>query len=259
MTLAAIDPIAFKLGKIEVRWYGLLIALAIAIGIFFSIKRSKNRGYSEDDVLDFFLYLIPTMIIGARLYYVIFEWQYYVQYPKQIFAMWEGGLAIHGGLIAGIAVSYWYCRKKKIPFLHFADGIIPVVPLGQAIGRWGNFINQEAYGRETDLPWAIEVFDVNKGLIKVHPTFLYESIGNILTVIILLVYEKRYQKNDGELLFLYFISYSSYRFLIEGLRTDSLMLGSLRVAQIVSIVLMIIGISGILVLRSQKPNRHDDL
>lgn len=257
MNLAAINPMAFKLGRIEVRWYGLLITLAIAIGIFVSIKRSKNRRFSEDDVLDFFLYLIPAMIVGARLYYVLFEWQYYAQHPRQILAMWEGGLALHGGLLAGIAVSYWYCNKKKISFLHFADGIIPVVPLGQAIGRWGNFINQEAYGRETDLPWAIEVFDVQKGLIKVHPTFLYESVGNILTFILLLVYEKRYQKKDGELLFVYFISYSFYRFFIEGLRTDSLMLGRFRVAQIISVLLMTIGILGIIVLRRDLPSRSE--
>ncbi len=256
MNIALISPVAFKLGKIEVRWYGLLIALAIAIGIYISLKRSKNRNYTEDDVLDFFLYLIPAMIIGARLYYVIFEWHYYAQQPSRIFALWEGGLAIHGGLLAGILVCFWYCHKKKISFLHFADGIIPAVPLGQAIGRWGNFINQEAYGRETDLPWAIEVWDANNGLIKVHPTFFYESICNILTVIILLVYEKHYLKRDGELLFLYFICYSSYRFFIEALRTDSLMLGSLRVAQIISVILAFSGLIGLLVIRRNAKSTY---
>ncbi|MEG0075848.1 MAG: prolipoprotein diacylglyceryl transferase [Eubacterium sp.] len=246
------NPVAFSIFNIEVRWYGILIAVALVIGLLIAVKRSEKYGIKSDDILDFFLFLTPSIIIGARLYYVIFEWAYYSKHPGEIMAVWNGGLAIHGGIIAGIIVGLILCKVKKINFLTLADTVIPGLPLGQAIGRWGNYFNQEAYGARTDLPWAITVNDSVMGLVKVHPTFLYESIWNILVFGFILFYEKKFKKVNGELLFLYFALYSVGRFFIEGLRTDSLMFLNLRVAQLISLALVVVGFGGIIVLRKMN-------
>lgn len=246
------NPIAFTAFGLEVRWYGIFIAAALIFGLLLAIKRAPRYHLSADDVLDFFLYMTPAIIIGARLYYVLFSLDYYRNHPQEIFAIWNGGLAIHGGIIAGIMVAIIFCRVRKIDFFVLADTIIPGLPLGQAIGRWGNFFNQEAYGGETSLPWAITVKDPLLGLIQVHPTFLYESIWNLLVFGFLFFYEKKFKVVDGELLFIYLSGYSIGRFFIEGLRTDSLMFFGLRIAQLVSLGSIIIGIIGIVVLRKRK-------
>ncbi|NTW72195.1 MAG: prolipoprotein diacylglyceryl transferase [Eubacteriaceae bacterium] len=233
------DPIAFNFFGIAVRWYGLLISLAMLLGIFFAIKRGSKKGIVSDDILDIVLVTIPSAIIGARLYYVLFQLDYYLMYPGKILRIWEGGLAIHGGLIAAFVAGYIVVRIKKLDFLTLADIFAPCFPLGQAIGRWGNYFNQEAYGTETNLPWAITVLDPVKGLIQVHPTFLYESIWNILVLFIVLAYEKKAKKNEGELIFIYGIFYSVGRFMIEGLRTDSLMFFGLRIAQLISVAILL--------------------
>ncbi len=246
------DPVAFTVFNIEVRWYGVLIALALVLGLFIALKRSERFGIKQDDVLDFFLFLTPAIIVGARLYYVVFEWDYYSAHPSEIIAVWNGGLAIHGGIIAGVIVGIILCKVKKIDFFSLADAVIPGLPLGQAIGRWGNYFNQEAHGVVTDLPWAITVNDPVMGLVKVHPTFLYESIWNLLVLAFILFYEKKFKKQNGELLFLYLILYSVGRFFIEGLRTDSLMFLGLRTAQMISLVLIIIGTIGLFYLRKKS-------
>lgn len=246
------DPIAFSAFGLEVRWYGIFIAIALIVGLLLAIKRAPGYHLKADDVLDFFLYLTPAIIIGARLYYVLFSLDYYRDHPKEIFAIWNGGLAIHGGIIAGIIVAIIFCRVKKIDFFVLADAIIPGLPLGQAIGRWGNFFNQEAYGGQTNLPWAITVNDPVLGLIQVHPTFLYESIWNLFVFGFLFFYEKRFKRVDGELLFVYLSGYSIGRFFIEGLRTDSLMFSGLRIAQVISLLSLVIGILGLVILRKQK-------
>ncbi|WKY49247.1 prolipoprotein diacylglyceryl transferase [Eubacteriaceae bacterium ES3] len=246
------DPIAFTLFGLEIRWYGIFIATALVLALYIAVKRAPKLGLTADHVLDFFLFMIPAIIVGARLYYVIFSFDYYKNHPAEIFAIRNGGLAIHGGIIAGIIVALILCRVKNINFFTLADVVIPGLPLGQAIGRWGNFFNQEAYGGQTDLPWAITVNDPVYGLISVHPTFLYESIWNIGVFGFLLFYEKRFKKKDGELLFVYMIGYSIGRFFIEGLRTDSLMFFGLRIAQIISLVAIIVGLAGIYWLRKQK-------
>lgn len=250
--MQAPDPIAFTLFGLEVRWYGVLIAAALVIALLMALRRSKRYGINPDDILDFFLFLTPAIIIGARAYYVLFEWRYYAVHPDQIFAIWNGGLAIHGGIIAGLIVGAILCRIKKIQFFTLADTVIPGLPLGQAIGRWGNFFNQEAYGVQTNLPWAITVRDSQMGYIKVHPTFLYESIWDLCIFGFLLIYERRWKKNNGELLFLYLMLYSVGRFFIEGLRTDSLMFLGLRTAQIVSLISILIGGLGLWWLRRRK-------
>ncbi|QXM05803.1 prolipoprotein diacylglyceryl transferase [Crassaminicella indica] len=238
------DPIAFRLFGLEIRWYGILIAIGMGLGTILAIKRAKKQGIEEDKVLDLLLFAIPAAIIGARTYYVIFNFK---SYGGDLFSMInirQGGLAIHGGVIGGVLVGYLFCKKNRISFRKMADICAPSIILGQAIGRWGNFINKEAYGRPTDLPWAIVVDGV-----KVHPTFLYESIWNFMVFLFLLWYDKK-KKFDGELFLIYAVLYSTARFFIEGLRIDSLMLGTFRVAQLVSISVILL--AGILIIRGRK-------
>lgn len=251
--MRAPNPIALQIGSLTVRWYGVLIASALVIGLLIATKRADHAGIARDDIYDFFIVMVPSIIVGARLWYVIFQWGYYSRYPGDIIKIWNGGLAIHGGIIAGLIAGALFCKARKLSFLKLADVLIPALPLGQAIGRWGNFFNQEAYGRQTALPWAITVHDPRLGWIHVHPTFLYESIWDLCVFLILLfVVERKIKKTDGELLFSYFILYSIGRFFIEGLRTDSLMFLGLRTAQLVSLVLIAVGVVGLLWLKKRR-------
>ncbi len=231
------DPVAFKVFGFEVRWYGLLIAIAVLIGTILALREAKRKGIKEESIIDMLLFAVPGAIIGARLYYVIFMWDYYSKNPGQILNLRGGGLAIHGVIIGGALVAYIFTKVKKLNFLTVADIVAPSLILGQAIGRWGNFANQEAHGGPTDLPWGIMVDGV-----KVHPTFLYESIWNFLVFGFLLWYRRKKAKADGEVFAMYLVLYSIARFLIEGMRTDSLMLGSIRVAQLISAIIIIVGI-----------------
>ncbi|MCR1898011.1 prolipoprotein diacylglyceryl transferase [Irregularibacter muris] len=245
------DPIAFNIFGLPVRWYGLLMSSSILIGLLLAMHLAKKNNYDAEKILDLVFYATPAAIIGARLYYVIFKWEYYSQYPKEIFAIWHGGLAIHGAVIAAIIVAIIYTRKKGLSFWEIVDYMAPSLILGQAIGRWGNFFNQEAYGGETNLPWAITVNDPIKGMIKVHPTFFYEFLWNLAIFFFLLWYGKR-KKANGEVFLLYAILYSVGRFFIEGLRTDSLMFGEIRVAQLISVLTIIMGVVIINYLRKNR-------
>ncbi len=227
------DPIAFSIFGVDVAWYGILISLGILFGIMVATYRARQEGLYNDVIVDMSLVAIPMAIIGARAYYVIFSWDYYSQNPDQILNIRQGGLAIHGGIIFGVLAGYLFCKYKNIKFWKLADIVAPSIILGQAIGRWGNFINQEAHGGPTNLPWGIMVDGV-----KVHPTFLYESLWNFGVFIFLLFYSKK-KKYNGHIFVLYLILYSIARFFIEGLRTDSLMFGSFRVAQLISIAIII--------------------
>ena len=189
----------------------------------------------EDILIDFLIWEIPLSVLGARLYYVLFSWDIYKNNPIEILNIRSGGLAIHGAIIAAIIVALIYTKKKKINFWTMADISAPSLILAQSIGRWGNYVNQEAHGGPTDLPWGIMVDGV-----KVHPTFLYESLWNLLVFFFLIWYRKNKQKVKGELFLLYLSLYSFIRFFIEALRTDSLMWGSIRVAQLISIIGFII-------------------
>lgn len=249
--MLSLNPIAFSLFGLDVYWYGIFIASALMIGLLIGTKRAPRYGIKPDDIIDFFLFLTPAIIVGARLYYVVFSLDYYVMYPEEILNIRNGGLAIHGGIIAGVMVAYVLCRVKKINFMRFADAIVPGLPLGQGIGRWGNFFNMEAYGSQTTLPWAITVNDPSLGIIKVHPTFLYESLWDFMIFGFLFYYEKKLKKVDGELFFVYLGLYSIGRFFIEGLRTDSLMFLGMRIAQLVSLAGVIIGFGGIILLRKK--------
>lgn len=225
------NPVAFKIFGIEVMWYGILIAIGVILGTILALREAERIGVGEDNLIDLLLFAIPLAVIGARIYYVVFTWDYYKENLKEIFHFRGGGLAIHGAIIAGIIVAVIFSRKRDIDFWKIADICAPSLALGQAIGRWGNYINQEAYGTPTDLPWGIIVDGV-----RVHPTFLYESIGDFLIFLFLIWYRRNKPKVSGEVFLLYIFFYSSLRFFVEGLRTDSLMLGSLRVAQLVSII-----------------------
>ena len=243
------DPVAFSVFGFEIRWYGLLIAIAVLIGTLLATKEAKRKGIKEEAFLDLLILAVPVAIIFARLYYVIFTWDYYSQNPGQILNIRGGGLAIHGVIIGGVLVGVIFSKVRKINFWSLADVAAPGLILGQAIGRWGNFANSEAHGGPTDLPWGIIVDGV-----KVHPTFLYESIWNFLVFGFLLWYRRKFANREGEVFLLYIILYSLARLFIEGLRTDSLMLGQIRIAQLISIVAIVIG-GVILYYKKKNPER----
>lgn len=231
------DPVAFEIFGIPVRWYGIIMASGILLGLLLALRETKRLGIDEDIILDLVIFAVPAGVIGARLYYVIFNWEYYAGDIWKIINIRQGGLAIHGTLIAAVLTAIVYSRVKGFSFWLLADITAPSIILGQAIGRWGNFINREAYGIPTDLPWGIVIDGV-----KVHPTFLYESLWDLGVFFILMRFRKR-KKVEGEVFLLYGILYSIGRFFIEGLRIDSLMLGNIRVAQLVSVVIIVVASS----------------
>ena len=227
--------IAFTIGPLSVAWYGILIAFAFALGSFLAYREAKRQHLNIDDLFNLLLLIIVSAIIGARFYYVIMRWDYYSQFPAHIFQPWRGGLAIHGGIIFAVLAILVYCRKRRLNFLRWADIFAPSLVLGQAIGRWGNFINQEAYGIETTVPWAMWINGAYR-----HPTFLYESILSLL-VFGLLLWLNRRPHRIGSIAATYFIFHSIGRFFIEMLRTDSLMLGPWRVAMLVAAIFVMLG------------------
>ena len=246
------DRVAFTIFGIDVMWYGVLMATGMILGTFLAIKEAKRVGISEDDVLNLAMCAIPSGIIGARLYYVIFNWSYYSQNPSQILNFRGGGMAIHGALIGGILAGFIYTKIKKINFFKMADIALIGMPLAQAIGRWGNYINGEAHGGPTSLPWGIMVDGV-----KVHPTFLYESIWDFGIFILLWMFRKK-KKYEGQVAVYYITLYSLGRFFIEGLRTDSLMIGPLRMAQVISLVGVIGGIIAHIYLSKKNNNNTNE-
>lgn len=228
------DPIAFTIFGLDVRWYGVLISTGMLLAVLLSMKRAPSHGMRPDDVLDLALISLPAAVIGARAWYVIFEWDYYQGDLGRILDFRGGGLAIHGGLLFGFVVGMLVCKYKKIDGWNALDLVAPAVALAQSIGRWGNFFNQEAHGGPTDLPWAIEVDGV-----MVHPTFLYESIWCFLLFLFLLHMAKK-RKFAGQIFLLYGILYSAERFFVESLRTDSLVFFGMKTAQIVSVLVIVI-------------------
>lgn len=246
------DRVAFTIFGIDVMWYGILMAIGMILGTLIALKEAKRVGIKEDNILDLAIIAIPVGLICARLYYVIFNWEYYASNPSQVFNFRGGGMAIHGALIGGVLAGYLFSRYKKINFFKLADTVIIGMPLAQAIGRWGNFINKEAHGGPTNLPWGIMVDGV-----KVHPTFLYESIWDFGIFVFLWMFRKK-KSYEGQIIVLYAILYSLGRFFIEGLRTDSLMIGPLRMAQVISLVGVIGGlIAHIYLSKKIKTNRQN--
>lgn len=243
---------AFRIFGIDIAWYGIIITSAIAIATFFTMKIAEKRGYSKDTILDLALWVIPFAIIGARLYYVAFQWRHYVADPIHILYFREGGMAIHGGVFGGLLGGYLFCRRRKLNFADLADMVSMPLILAQSIGRWGNFTNGEAHGGPTDLPWAIEVAGE-----MVHPTFLYESLWNLLCFVILVsAFKKR--RYYGTHFMYYLILYSAGRFFIEGLRTDSLMVFGMRTAQLISVVLIVFASISVYLIRKNPSNRIPD-
>jgi len=242
--------VAFHIGPVPVHWYGILISGAFAVGIYLAHRETLRQQQNPDHLYNILLLLLPSVVVGARLYYVIFKWSWYAAHPAKIFAVWEGGLAIHGGIIAGILVALLYCRKKDQDFFRWADILMPSVALGQAIGRWGNFANVEAYGSaiEPGSFWSWVPLQVMVDGVAHHPTFLYESLWDLLVFAALMLLLRR-RHRLGEIFASYLICYSVGRFFIESLRTDSLMLGPVRVAMLVSAAGVLTGVILLLWLR----------
>ena len=251
----------FDLGWFRLKWYGLLIATAVLIGVNLSMRLGQSRKIDSEVIADLAIWLVIGAIPAARLYYVIFEWDTYSKNPENIIKIWEGGIAIHGALIGGSIAAIIFAKFKQISFWQLADIVAPSVALGQAIGRWGNFFNSEAFGSQTDLPWKLCIPRSPNGCEYVHPTFLYESLWNLL-VFTLLIWlftsdSRHHWLKAGSIFLVYLVAYSIGRFAIEGLRTDSLMFGSLRMAQMISLVgigLGSIGLSWLYLRRRSLPD-----
>lgn len=247
-TITPIDPIAFQLGPISVHWYGVIIGLGIALGMYMVIRESKRQGLHPDTFIDLLVWAIPIAIISARIYYVAFEWNnYYADHPEDIIKIWNGGIAIHGALIGSVLTTIIFAKVKGLSFWKLADIAAPSLIVGQAIGRWGNFINQEAHGREVSRQFLENLhlprFIIDQMYIDgsyYHPTFLYESLWNVVVLILLLIIRRKVKSlRRGELFLTYVIGYSIGRFFVEGMRTDSLMLGDFRFAQVISVALIV--------------------
>lgn len=238
-------------GSLSITWYALCILTGAFLAYMIAQRTMKKWAYAPEILDDYALPMMLVGILGARTYYVIFEWEYYRQHVEEIVKIWHGGLAIHGGLIAGVIFSYFYFRNRKISCLRMVDCIMPEVLLAQALGRWGNFMNQEAFGRVvpeafyTGFPSFIKNRMFINGMYR-EPTFLYESIGDLLGFLfIYFIFRKYFYKKKGDCGFMYLIWYGIVRFFVEGCRTDSLMIGPLRVAQCISLVFIFVGILGL--------------
>ena len=267
-----ISRVAVSIGSLEIYWYGVIIAVGFGLGLWVYLSHNRSCGIHPDEGLDIILWSMLGAIVGARAYYVAFQWDHYKDNLKEIFNLRGGGLAIYGGIIGALIVAFIVCRSKKLPMLPVADAAFPGVMLGQAIGRWGNFFNMEAFGTNTTLPWGMTSDTISNYLSRhqaallaqgvvvdpampVHPTFLYESLWNLIGVAVLLLWLFPRRSYDGQITLGYTAWYGLGRFFVEGLRTDSLMWGSVRVSQALGGVLFIVGAGLMLAifLWSRKP------
>ncbi len=255
-------PTLVNWGFLTLRWYGLLIASAVLIGVSLSTYLAKRRGVNPDLMGDLVIWLVLAAIPAARLYYVAFEWKSYAQRPAEIFAIWHGGIAIHGAILGGTIAALIFSRLNKVSFWQLADLVAPSLILGQAIGRWGNFFNSEAFGRPTDLPWKLYIPPAQRppGYAQFdyfHPTFLYESLWDLgVFVLLMTLFFRGLRQAQGDptltrpkvgtLFLTYLIAYSLGRVWIEGLRMDSLMFGPIRTAQAVSLIGVSLGTIGLI-------------
>ncbi|WP_026772282.1 prolipoprotein diacylglyceryl transferase [Sediminibacillus terrae] len=262
----ALDRALLELGPLTVYWYGVIIAAGAFLGLWLATREADRLGLNKDLFVDLIVFAIPIAIISARIYYVIFEWDRYDGGTWwDVFAIWEGGIAIHGALIGSVVTAIIFARVRKVSFWQLADIAAPSIILGQAIGRWGNFMNQEAHGG----PVSQAAYDnflqylpdfINNqmciGGVMYHPTFLYESVWNLIGLVLLLLL-RRFNPRRGEVFLSYVIWYSIGRYFIEGMRTDSLyIVGQLRTAQVISIVLVVLSIALIIYRRySGKADR----
>ncbi|EEX0036720.1 TPA: prolipoprotein diacylglyceryl transferase [Listeria monocytogenes] len=254
-----LDPVAIQIGSISVKWYGVIIASAVVIALLLALSEANKRKMDKEIIVDLLIWAIPISIISARIYYVIFEWDFYKNNLGEIVKIWHGGIAIYGALIGAVLTAIIFSRIKKISFWQLADVVAPSLIIAQAIGRWGNFMNQEAHGAETTRSFLESLhlpdFIINQMYIDgayYQPTFLYESLWNVLGFIVLLII-RRTKIRRGELFLGYVIWYSFGRFFIEGMRTDSLMWEDFRVSQVLSLLLIVLSI-GIIIYRRMKMN-----
>jgi len=236
------NPVALQLGPISIRWYAICIVSGLILAVYLSMKEAPRKKIDPDAIIDFILIAFPLAIVGARLYYVIFEWGYYSQHLSEIFAIWNGGIAIYGGLLTGALVLYLFSRRRLM--------------IAQSIGRWGNFFNQEAYGAAVKslnyLPSFIRDQMYIDGSYR-QPTFLYESSWNLLGFLLILILRRKPQfLRQGEITAFYLIWYGFGRMIIEGMRTDSLMFAGLRVSQWLSMILILVGLAIIIYQRCKK-------
>ncbi|HCS76045.1 MAG TPA: prolipoprotein diacylglyceryl transferase [Clostridiales bacterium] len=252
-----LNPELFSIGSLQVHWYGIITALAFLVVVVGIIKSAPKFDLDQDNLIDMVLITVPAGILGARLFYVFINWGYYSANLSEIYKIWKGGLAIYGGIILGIITIYLFCRYKKINTLHLLDHISVYLLLGQVVGRWGNFVNQELFGPNTNLPWGmtgdiikntiiIEGFEGVNPELPVHPLFLYESLWNLAAFFILLWFRKR-KKLNGEVFSLYMISYGGARFVIDSLRFD-LRVGDVNINRLIGVI-FIIGFTATFILR----------
>ena len=243
------EPVAFTIFGIDIMWYAVLITSGMIIATVICCVRAPKHDLTSDQIINFVIICIPAAIIGARLYYVVFNWEFYASDIKKILNIRGGGLAIHGGLIFAFVAVCILCAVWKLRPLNVLDLAVPCIAIAQAIGRWGNYFNSEAHGGPTDLPWAITVNGQS-----VHPTFLYESIWCFLLFFFLIYVDNR-RKFEGQTLLLYGILYSAERFFVEALRTDSLMIGPFKQAQVLSLSVIAVFIIAYLILYRRCKNR----
>jgi len=274
-TLSSPGPLVFQLGPFALRWYGVLIATAVLLGLLLAMALGRRRGIDPALIADLLPLLVLGAVIGARIYYVALEWRQYQDNWTDVFAIWRGGIAIHGALLGGTLVTILFCRWRRQDFWPLLDVLVPAVALGQAIGRWGNFFNSEAFGQPTDLPWAVIIPPDNRPTIfldqaSFHPTFLYESLWDLgvcalLLVLFRLASRGRINLPAGAMSCVYLMAYSSGRVWIEALRLDPLCLfsqppfceGGLRMAQLMSLVLIAaggLGLGWLLIRRRPLPD-----
>lgn len=264
------SPIAINIGN-GIYWYGILICLGLLLAVVFCSKQAKRYGLTEDNVYDLLIWEIPLCVIGARLYYIVFYLDLYrnidgsLNFSRMI-AIWDGGLAIYGAIIVAFLVLLLFCKRKKLSFGAFADLGVMGLMIGQAVGRWGNFMNREAFGGETTLPWRMRLWTSASEYIEVHPTFLYESLWNLVGLLLIVFIISKARTFDGENACFYFIWYGLGRTMIEGLRTDSLYLFDLtlfgqpvRVSQALSMALVVAAFAILLVQKRRHPHGQDAL
>lgn len=252
------NPVAFNIGNFEIRWYGILIVLGIFVGMFIAYYNSKKLNLDFEKIIDGFLVAFPCAIVGARAYYVFFEFDNFKNNIWSIFNLRTGGLAIHGGLIGALIGTIIYCKLKKIEMMKYLDVVAPSLILAQAIGRWGNFMNGEAHGDVVSYEFISKFPEfIQKGMYLdghyYNPTFLYESMWNLLIFLILMIIlHKKKSNENGVVIASYAVLYSIGRLFIESLRTDSLMIENIRIAQFMSILGVVIGITYIIYVKSKK-------
>ncbi len=248
----AVDPVAFRIGNLEIRWYGLLIALALLVGITIAYLVAKYRGKKQEEIINFAPFAVIFGVLGARLVHVVVNWSFYAANPALIFAIRRGGLAIQGVMLGGLLALFIFCRVRKLYFWTWADIVAPALVMGQAIGRWGNFFNQEAFGIPTDLPWAIYIEPANRppayaSFEYFHPTHLYESLANLALFGLLLFMHRFYKRRpdrlpDGLIICAYLAFYAVYRTFIESIRVDSTYIGPIRAVYLLNIVAIVLAI-----------------